>query len=115
MKHVTEVTDGTFEADVLKAGLPVVVDFWAPWCAPCRMMSPVLETTAEKMAGRVTFVKLNTDESMSTAREFRITAIPTMIVFVGGVEKDRIIGLLPQSQLEARLAALAPAAPTPNA
>jgi thioredoxin 1 len=115
MKHVTEVTDGTFEAEVLKSGLPVVVDFWAPWCGPCQMMSPILETTAEKMAGRVKFVKLNTDENISMAREFRIMAIPTMIVFVGGVEKDRIIGFLPQPQLETRLASLAPSAPTPNA
>ncbi len=100
MKHVTDVTDGTFAAEVLKSDLPVVVDFWAPWCGPCRMMSPVLEATAQKLAGRVKFVKLNTDENMSTAGEFGIMAIPTMIIFKGGKEVNRIQGAVPKRILQ---------------
>jgi thioredoxin 1 len=119
MKHVVEVTEKTFEADVLKSDLPVLVDFWAPWCGPCRMMSPILDAAAEKMAGRVKFAKLNTDENGGLAQNLGIMAIPTLILFVKGAEKDRYVGLVPQPQLEAKLeaelAALAPpASPTAN-
>jgi len=119
MKNLTEVTDANFEAEVLKSDLPVLVDFWAPWCGPCRMMTPILEAAAETMAGRVKFAKLNTDESGRTAQELGIMAIPTLILFANGAEKDRIVGLLPQPQLEARLEAelaalAAPASPSVN-
>jgi thioredoxin 1 len=106
MKHVAEVTDNTFEAEVLKAELPVVVDFWAPWCGPCRMMSPVLEAAADKLAGKVKFAKLNTDENFKSARQYGIMAIPTLIVFQKGEEKDRMTGFLPQAELEAQLQSL---------
>lgn len=108
MKNVIETTDATFEAEVLKSDIPVVVDFWAPWCGPCRMMAPMLEQTAEKMAGRMKFAKLNTDENQAISGKFGIQAIPTLIVFSAGAEKDRIVGLLPPAQLEARLQTHAP-------
>jgi thioredoxin 1 len=113
MNHVTEITDGAFETEVLKSELPVVVDFWAPWCGPCRMMSPVLEDAAEKWAGRVKFVKLNTDQHAAVAGRLGIMAIPTLIVFARGAEKDRLIGFVPRVEFEAKIAPLLePAAPS---
>jgi thioredoxin 1 len=106
MNHVTEITDGAFETEVLKSELPVVVDFWAPWCGPCRMMSPVLEAAAEKWAGRVKFVKLNTDQYAAVAGRLGIMAFPTLIVFARGAEKDRIIGFVPQAEFDAKIAPL---------
>ena len=103
MKFVTEVTDQTFDAEVLKGDLPVLVDFWAPWCGPCRMMSPVLEAAAEKLAGKVKFVKVNTDENATFAGKYGVMAIPTMIVFHQGREKKRLVGFVPQAQLEAQI------------
>jgi thioredoxin 1 len=111
MKYVTEVTDQTFESEVLKGELPVIVDFWAPWCGPCRMMSPVLEAAAEKLAGRMKFVKVNTDENSGFAVKFGVMAIPTLIVFQGGQEKRRMVGFLPQSELEAELQRQVPLPP----
>ena len=113
MKHVTEITDQAFETEVLKSELPVVVDFWAPWCGPCRMMSPILEAAAEKWAGRVKFVKINTDEHAAVAGQMGIMAIPTLIVFARGAENDRIVGVVQQAALEAKIAPLlGPAAPS---
>jgi len=110
MNHVTEITDATFETEVLKSELPVVVDFWAPWCGPCRMMSPVVEAAAEKWAGRMKFVKINTDQHAAVAGSLGIMGIPTLIVFAGGKEKDRVVGFIPKPQLEAKIAPfLAPA------
>lgn len=103
VKHVTPVTDQTFKTEVLHADLPVVVDFWAPWCGPCRMMSPVIEAAAEALAGKVKFVKVNTDENVEFAGLYGVMAIPTMIVFRGGEEKDRIVGYVPQNRLEEQL------------
>ena len=103
MKNIAEVTDATFEAEVLKSDLPVLVDFWAPWCAPCRMMSPVLEAAAENLSGRMKFAKLNTDEHVKTAKGFGIFAIPTMIVFKDGKEVNRMVGFVPQDELESQL------------
>jgi thioredoxin 1 len=103
MNNVTEVTDQTFEAEVLKGELPVLVDFWAPWCGPCRMMSPVLEAAAEKLSGKIKFVKLNTDENAAFAGKYGVMAIPTLIVFREGKEKKRMVGFLPQAELESEL------------
>jgi thioredoxin 1 len=110
MEQVKVVTGETFEAEVLKSDLPVLVDFWAPWCGPCRMVRPVVEAAAAKLAGRVRFASLNTDENMTVAANYAITAIPTLIVFVNGAEKDRIIGVLPGPELEKRLTPFAPPA-----
>lgn len=113
MNHVTEITDGSFEAEVLKSELPVVVDFWAPWCGPCRMMSPVVEAAAEKWAGRAKFVKLNTDQHAAVAGRLGIMGIPTLIVFSAGREKDRMIGFVPAAEFEANIAALLKPVPPP--
>ena len=103
MKNITETNEARFEADVLKSPNPVVVDFWAPWCGPCLMMAPVLEEIAGKFDGTVAFHKLNTDENESLARTHGIMAIPTLIIFRGGREVDRIVGLVTPADLESRI------------
>jgi len=103
MANIMDVTDGTFEAEVLKSALPVVVDFWAPWCGPCMMMGPIVEALAAKLSGKIKFVKLNTDENLQIGQRYKIMAIPTLIVFKGGAEAERLIGVKPQQQLEKQL------------
>jgi thioredoxin 1 len=111
-----EITDASFEAEVLKSDRPVVVDFWAPWCGPCRMMSPVLDAAAEKMGGALKFTKFNTDDNPKMARQFQIMAIPSLLVFDQGREKDRAVGFVPQPELEKWLQSFSPAAaPSPEA
>jgi thioredoxin 1 len=95
MPNVTAVTDATFESDVLKADAPVLVDFWAPWCGPCRMVGPVVEKLAELYAGRVRVVKLNVDENPVTAQTFGIRSIPTVALFSGGEVVDGVLGAAP--------------------
>jgi thioredoxin 1 len=109
MNNVLDLQEDRFEAEILKAEIPVVVDFWAPWCGPCRMMAPVLEATAEKFAGRVKFAKLNTDENARTAQAYGIMAIPTLMIFRDGREIDRLVGFIPPAELESKLQAVAPA------
>ena len=103
MKNVTDVTDATFAADVLRSDLPILVDFWAPWCGPCRMMGPVIEHTAAAFEGKIKFAKVNTDENAEFAGQYGIMAIPTMILFHKGVEKERFVGYIPRAELEAKL------------
>ncbi len=101
-----EVTDQTFDRDVLQSNQPVLVDFWAPWCGPCRMVAPIVEELVSEYAGRVKFVKLNTDENPSTAARFGIRSIPTLLVFKNGQPVGQIIGFRPKSDIKKRLDAV---------
>ncbi len=100
------VGDGNFEEEVLQSELPVMVDFWAPWCGPCRKVAPVVEELAQEYAGRVLVAKLNTDEHQDWARHLGIRGIPTLIFFKRGQEVDRVIGAVPKATLKDRLEAL---------
>jgi thioredoxin 1 len=103
MAKSKEVTDATFEQEVLKAPRPVLVDFWAPWCGPCRMVSPIVEELADEYQGKVNFVKLNTDDNPVVASRYGIRAIPTLLVFKGGQPIGQIIGFRPKSDLRRHL------------
>ena len=97
------VTDATFAADVERSPLPVLVDAWAAWCGPCRMIAPAIEELARELAGRVRVTKLNVDENPVTASRFDIRSIPTLLVIVGGREVDRIVGAEPKQAIRGRL------------
>jgi thioredoxin 1 len=94
-----KVTDASFEADVLKSSEPVVVDFWAEWCGPCRMIGPALEEISEEMAGRVKIAKVNVDENPGIASQFGIRSIPTMFIFKNGDKVDQKVGAAPKGDL----------------
>lgn len=103
MAKPQEVTDGSFQADVKDNDLPVLVDFWAPWCGPCRMVAPIVDELSEEYDGRVAFYKLNTDENPGIATEYGIRSIPTLLVFKGGEVAGQIVGFRPKSDLAKRL------------
>ena len=100
---VSDVTDNNFQAEVLESETPVLVDFWAPWCGPCRMVAPVVEEIAKERAGELKVVKLNIDENQNSAIAYDVMSIPTLILFNHGQVAKRVIGAYPKRKLEAEL------------
>ena len=96
--NVAQVSDKTFEGDILKSEVPVLVDFWAPWCGPCRSVAPIVDDLANVYAGKLKVAKINVDESTEVAMRYQITSIPTFIVFKNGEVADRALGALPRSE-----------------
>jgi len=103
MANIEEIGENAFQSEVLESDILVLVDFWAPWCGPCQMMTPVLNAVAQKMEDSLKVVKINTDENLMTAQRYQILAIPSLLVFKNGEEVERIVGFKPQNQLEAQL------------
>jgi thioredoxin 1 len=98
-----DVTDASFEAEVLQADVPVLVDFWAPWCGPCRVVHPILEELGAERDSDLRIVSLNVDENQETAARYEVLSIPTLILFKDGAEAKRVVGALPKRRLEAEL------------
>ena len=92
-------TDATFEAEVLKSDVPVLVDFWAPWCGPCHMIAPVVDEIAEAHKGKLKVVKMNVDENAQAPQTYGVMAIPTLILFKGGQVMDKAVGVVPKTKL----------------
>jgi thioredoxin 1 len=101
-----QITDAGFDKDVLKSSKPVVVDFWAPWCGPCRMLGPLVQELAGEYAGKVVVGKMNTDDNPATASRYNISAIPTMLFFKGGEVVDQMVGVHSKGEIKAKLDAL---------
>ncbi|WP_097025933.1 thioredoxin [Clostridium peptidivorans] len=100
---VTEVRDNSFEQEVLKSDIPTIVDFWAVWCGPCKMLAPVIDEVSEELAGKAKFVKVNVDENPVIASQFRIASIPTVMIFKGDKAVDTLVGFRPKDAIKAAI------------
>ena len=100
---VIDITDQNFEDEVIKSALPVLVDLWAPWCGPCRIVAPVVDKLAERYEGKFKFCRLNVDENPQTASKYRVMSIPTLMFFKGGEAVDTVIGAVPERALEPKI------------
>jgi thioredoxin 1 len=103
MSNVKSVTDQDFKSEVLDSTTPVLVDFWATWCGPCRMMSPVIDSISKKYESKLKVVKLNTDENCQTAQDYGIQGIPSLLIFEAGKEIGRLMGFMPEKTLDEKL------------
>jgi thioredoxin 1 len=103
MSAAVPVSDATFQVEVLNSEIPVLVDFWAPWCGPCRMVAPVVDEIAEQYQGRVKVVKINTDDNPEVASTYGIQSIPTLMIFKGGSKVDKVVGAVPRATLATTL------------
>jgi len=103
MSSADPVTDATFKEEVIESDVPVLVDFWAPWCGPCRMVAPVVDEISEQYKGQVKVVKINTDENPNVASQYGIRSIPTLMVFKGGQRVDMVVGAVPKTTLASTL------------
>lgn len=99
MSNAIDITDNNFDKEVLEASTLTIVDFWAPWCGPCRKLGPVLDEVAVEYSEKLKIVKLNTDENLKTAKEFSISGLPTLLIFKDGKPVERLVGLLPKSSI----------------
>ena len=107
MSNEIQLTDANFEQEVMKSPLPVLVDFWAPWCGPCKMIGPVIEELAKEYAGKVKICKFNTDEGSDTPAKYSISAIPTLLIFKGGKLVQELVGMQRKEDLKRHLDAVA--------
>ena len=103
-ENIAQLTAATFQDTVAKSTLPILVDFWAPWCGPCKAIAPILEELSQDLAGKLTIAKVNVDEAGEIAAQFGVRAIPTMILLKGGQEVDRYVGLIDKATLRAKVA-----------
>jgi thioredoxin 1 len=103
MEYIVEGTDTNFDQEVIKSDIPVLVDFWAPWCGPCRMVSPLVDELAEELTGKLKVVKVNTDENQEIAIKYGIRSIPTLGIFKNGEIVDGVIGAVPKQAIKAKV------------